>query len=146
MKKFREDPNDIIDGEFLEEDIQNEKFNTDEYRAFFKEDSFWDKLKDYTVKIGLKGIYFALILYYVLQKENIPLKDKTLIIGALGYLIAPVDFIPDLIPGMGFVDDIGALTVVIKKMSEHIDDKVKNQAKEKLQTWFKNIDDIEQFL
>ena len=84
MKKFKEDPNDIIDGEFLEEDIQNEKFNTDEYRAFFKEDSFWDKIKDYAVKIGLKGIYFALILYYVLQKESIPLKDKTLIIGALG--------------------------------------------------------------
>ncbi len=68
------------------------------------------------------------------------------VLGALGYLIAPVDFIPDLIPGMGFVDDIGALTVVIKKMSEHIDDKIKNQAKEKLQTWFKNIDDIKKFL
>ena len=31
-------------------------------------------------------------------------------------------------------------------MSEHIDDKIKNQAKEKLQTWFKNIDDIKKFL
>lgn len=146
MKKFKEDPNDIIDGEFIEEDIQNEKFNTEEYRDFFKEDSFWNKIKDYSLKIGMKGIYYALILYYILQKDSISLKDKTLIIGALGYLIAPLDFIPDLMPGMGFIDDIGALTVVIKKLSEHIDDSVKYQAKTKLQDWFKNIDDIEKFL
>lgn len=144
--KFKEDPNDIIDGEFIEEDIQNEKFNTDEYRDFFKDDSFWDKIKNYALKIGMKGIYYALILYYVLQKENISLKDKTLIIGALGYLIAPVDFIPDLMPGMGFVDDIGALTVVIKKLSKHIDSDVKSKSKEKLKDWFKNLNDIEKFL
>lgn len=142
MKSFKEDPNDILEGEFIEEKIENEDFNTSEYRDFFKDDSFWNKIKNYSLKIGLKGIYFALILYYLLQKNNIPLKEKTLILGALGYLIAPFDFIPDLLPGMGFVDDIGALTVVIKKLSKYIDEDVKYQAKSKLKEWFKNLDDL----
>lgn len=142
MKSFKEDPNDILEGEFIEEKIGNEDFNTSEYRDFFKDDSFWNKIKNYSLKIGLKGIYFALILYYLLQKNNIPLKEKTLILGALGYLIAPFDFIPDLLPGMGFVDDIGALTVVIKKLSKYIDEDVKYQAKSKLKEWFKNLDDL----
>ena len=142
MKSFKEDPNDILEGEFIEEQIENENFNTKEYRDFFKDDSFWDKIKNYSLRIGLKGIYFALILYYLLQKNNIPLKEKTLILGALGYLIAPFDFIPDLLPGMGFVDDIGALTVVIKKLSKYIDEAVKYQAKSKLKEWFKNLDDL----
>lgn len=142
MKSFKEDPNDILEGEFIEEKIENEDFNTSEYRDFFKDDSFWNKIKNYSLKIGLKGIYFALILYYLLQKNNIPLKEKTLILGALGYLIAPFDFIPDLLPGMGFVDDIGALTVVIKKLSKYIDENVKYQAKSKLKEWFKNLDDL----
>ena len=142
MKSFKEDPNDILEGEFIEEQIENENFNTKEYRDFFKDDSFWDKIKNYSLRIGLKGIYFALILYYLLQKNNIPLKEKTLILGALGYLIAPFDFIPDLLPGMGFVDDIGALTVVIKKLSKYIDEDVKYQAKSKLKEWFKDLDDL----
>ena len=142
MKSFKEDPNDILEGEFIEEQIENENFNTKEYRDFFKDDSFWDKIKNYSLRIGLKGIYFALILYYLLQKNNIPLKEKTLILGALGYLIAPFDFIPDLLPGMGFVDDIGALTVVIKKLSKYIDEAVKYQAKSKLKEWFKDLDDL----
>ena len=142
MKSFKEDPNDILEGEFIEEKIENENFNTKEYRDFFKDDSFWNKIKNYSLKIGLKGIYFALILYYLLQKNNIPLKEKTLILGALGYLIAPFDFIPDLLPGMGFVDDIGALTVVIKKLSKYIDEDIKYQAKSKLKEWFKDLDDL----
>lgn len=146
MKSFKENPKDILEGEFIEEKITNEDFNTSEYREFFKEDSFWDKIKNYSLKIGLKGIYFSLILYYLLKKNNIPLKEKTLIIGALGYLIAPLDFIPDVLPGMGFIDDIGALTFVIKKVSKYIDEDIKLQAKSKLQEWFKNLDDLNNFI
>ncbi|WP_300360978.1 YkvA family protein [Fusobacterium sp.] len=146
MKSFKENPEDILEGEFIEEKIENEDFNTSEYREFFKEDSFWSKIKNYSLKIGLKGIYFSLILYYLLKKNNIPLKEKTLIISALGYLIAPLDFIPDILPGMGFVDDIGALTFVIKKVSKYIDEDIKLQAKLKLQEWFKDLDDLNNFI
>jgi uncharacterized membrane protein YkvA (DUF1232 family) len=32
------------------------------------------------------------------------------------YLLSPIDFIPDFIPGMGNLDDAGVIAVVIKKM------------------------------
>ena len=42
-----------------------------------------------------------------------PLWAKTVIIGALGYLICPIDAIPDIIPGVGFTDDLVIMTLLI---------------------------------
>ena len=38
-----------------------------------------------------------------------PAADKGVIIAALGFLISPLDFIPDLIPVAGYTDDALAL-------------------------------------
>ena len=43
------------------------------------------------------------------DEEKVPPQIKTTIIGALGYFIAPLDFIPDLAPFIGLTDDITAL-------------------------------------
>ena len=42
------------------------------------------------------------------------LRDKAIIIGALGYLISPLDAVPDAIPIAGLSDDLGVLLYVIK--------------------------------
>ena len=52
-------------------------------------------------------VYTALILYYTLESDKVSLKDKALIVGALGYLISPLDVIPDAIPIAGLGDDQG---------------------------------------
>ena len=36
----------------------------------------------------------------------VPLKAKLMLLAAGVYLISPLDFIPDLFPGIGFVDDV----------------------------------------
>lgn len=41
-------------------------------------------------------------------------KDIALLIGGLVYFVAPVDVIPDFIAGVGFTDDLAALTLVFK--------------------------------
>lgn len=68
--------------------------------------------------------------------EEVPMKNKAIIVGALGYFILPIDLIPDVTPGVGYTDDIGILLSALWQVSIFIDTDVKNQAKEKLKDWF----------
>jgi uncharacterized membrane protein YkvA (DUF1232 family) len=89
---------------------------------------------------GLRVIYYVLLLYYSLQSDTVTLKEKALIIGALGYFILPVDLVPDFIIGLGYGDDAAALVAVVK-MLENLNDDIKSQAKNKLREWFEDFDE-----
>ena len=65
-----------------------------------------------------------------------PPQVRISIIGALTYLIVPVDLIPDFIPASGFSDDLVALTAVISLWQHHITPEIKFRAKSKLNKWF----------
>ena len=56
--------------------------------------------------------------------------------GALTYLIVPIDLIPDFIPASGFSDDLVALTAVISLWQHHITPEMKFRARSKLNKWF----------
>lgn len=43
------------------------------------------------------------------------------IAGALAYVILPIDVIPDFIPGVGFIDDIFVVGIVMKSISDEIE-------------------------
>ncbi len=81
-------------------------------------------------------VYAAFILYYTLQSEKISVKDKAIIIGALGYLISPLDVIPDAIPIAGLGDDLAVLVYVLNKVWGNVSEDVKEKAKAKLNKWF----------
>lgn len=122
--------------EFNEKELENQK-----YSEAYSEESFWDKVKEVAKKVGAKGIYAALILYYVLQREDVPTKSKAIILAALGYFIFPIDLIPDMIPLLGFTDDVTALYIVVKKVSEYINEDVTAQAKDRMKDWFSISED-----
>lgn len=100
-----------------------------------------EKLKDKTVTAGKKVIYAVLLLYYTLQKENVPFKAKAVILGALGYFIAPFDAIPDFLPMIGYTDDFGALMMALATIAMYIDDEVKSKARLQLESWFGQVND-----
>ncbi|MFK9095065.1 YkvA family protein [Bacillus salipaludis] len=102
----------------------------------FSDEKFWDKLKTFGKKAGSSVVYAVLLLYFTLQKPEVPVKAKTIIIGALGYFILPFDLIPDFAVGVGYTDDLGALGVALFQVAMYIDDDIKNKAKEKLKDWF----------
>lgn len=118
------------------------EFNNSKYRNAYSNSSFWDKVKIVAKKIGSKGIYYALILYFVLEKPDVPVKDKTIITAALGYFIFPIDIIPDVIPVVGFTDDWAVLLLAMIRVSMYIDEDVKNKSKIKIKEWF-SISDSE---
>jgi len=113
--------------------------NDKEYHGKYQRQVLFHKLKKYATKAGIKLVYVVLLLYYTLQKDNIPLKAKAVIIGALGYFIAPLDFIPDFLPIIGYTDDFGALMMALATVSMYIDHEVKNKAQAQLKSWFGEV-------
>jgi uncharacterized membrane protein YkvA (DUF1232 family) len=114
-----------------------------EYGKEFSEEGFWDKLKNVFKKAGIKVVYSALMLYYAYQRKETPVWAKTIIVGALGYFISPIDAIPDLTPVVGYADDLGVLALAISAVSVYIDSEVKQSAKDKLHNWFGAFDEDE---
>ncbi|CAI9393312.1 YkvA family protein [Niallia sp. Sow4_A1] len=104
----------------------------------YSEEKFWKKLARFGKKAGSSVVYAVLLLYYTLQKPNVPKKVKATIIGALGYFILPIDLIPDFLVGIGYTDDLGALGIALLQVAMYIDDDIKSKARTKLAEWFGN--------
>lgn len=75
-------------------------------------------------------------MYYALQSTETPAWAKAVILGSLGYFIAPIDVIPDMVPVVGFADDLGVLVAALASVSLYVDDNVKQKAKNKMKEWF----------
>lgn len=119
--------------------MENNEFsstNNNEYSKEYSESSFWTKVKTFAIKAGSNVIYAALKLYYTLQSTETPAWAKTVILGALGYFIAPIDVIPDMVPAVGFADDLGVLVSALATVSLYVDDNVKQKAKKQMKDWF----------
>ena len=108
------------------------------YKDGYTSEKFVDKISRVAKRAGAKFVYVSLILYYTLQSDNVSLKDKAIIIGALGYLISPLDIIPDAIPIAGLGDDLAVLLYVLKKVWGDVPESVREKAHAKLSKWFDN--------
>ena len=102
------------------------------YEQHYNDSSFLDKVTKYGKLIGITVLYKAVQLWFVLQKPDVPARTKAVIMGALGYLIAPLDFLPDLLPVLGYTDDIVAITFALIKVQGYIDEEVERKSKKLL--------------
>ena len=99
------------------------------YEQHYNESSFLDKVTKYGKLIGINALYKAVQLWFMMQKPDVPATTKTVIMGALGYLIAPLDFLPDLMPVLGYTDDFVAITFALIKVQGYIDEEVERKSK-----------------
>ena len=136
LKENFEEFKDFKEYEEIKVDDTTMAYDYNKYTDDFSDGKFWDKIKEVAKKIGLKTTSYALILYYVLQKKEVPFKDKMLITGCLGYFILPIDLIPDFIPIVGYTDDVAGMIFAIKKCMDYVDDEIKQNVSSKLVAWF----------
>ena len=122
--------------EFDESKINEESLK--KYKKSYSDKGLMDKMGKCFMSIGLKLMYEAAQLYYVMKKDEVPVAVKTVIMGALGYLISPIDFIPDMIPVLGYTDDAAAIAFALWQAHSYIDDDVKTKAKNMLAGLFGN--------
>ncbi|MEA3228145.1 MAG: YkvA family protein [Campylobacterota bacterium] len=110
--------------------------NMEKYKENYSDRALFKKLKSYAKVAGYEVIETVLKLYYAMQKPEIPTKAKAVIIGALGYFIFPIDLIPDLLPVVGYGDDLTVLAGAVTVVASYIDKDVKEKAKAKMKDWF----------
>ena len=118
--------------------ISSRKSNKEVFEAEVLESSVVDEsvLKKVLLRAGRIIAKPALEGFELIMDTSTPPQVRISIIGALTYLIVPVDLIPDFIPASGFSDDLVALTAVISLWQHHITPEIKFRAKSKLDKWF----------
>jgi uncharacterized membrane protein YkvA (DUF1232 family) len=79
---------------------------------------FWIKLK--RVVAGLPFAEDLLAAYYCAFDRQTPRHVQVALLGAIAYFILPFDFIPDMMPILGFTDDAAVLATAIRMVATHI--------------------------
>lgn len=82
------------------------------------EERIWEKLERTGKKINFARDIRA--LYRYMRDKYVPWYRKSIVIGALIYFISPIDTIPDLAPLVGYLDDLGVVTAVLKFLGSEL--------------------------
>jgi len=81
-----------------------------------------DQFHDWTRKVNNPGLLDkALQLWGYFTSGRSSAADKALIVGALLYLICPVDLVPDFRPLAGWLDDVAVATAVLTYLTARAD-------------------------
>lgn len=90
------------------------------------------KLKN---NLGAVATKFELLVRMVKSDRRgefkIPTMDKVKIVGAIIYVISTIDAVPDILPIIGFGDDIGVVAYVISKLGNLISEYEKFEMQKK---------------
>jgi uncharacterized membrane protein YkvA (DUF1232 family) len=66
----------------------------------------------------------VLLLGRLLSDIRVPMAEKALFAAAIVYVISPIDFIPDVFPFIGQVDDLYVVALVLLRLVNRTDDSV----------------------
>ena len=69
------------------------------YGKYFSESRFLAFATRYGKKLAF--VQKAVVLFFCLRDQDTPKYVKAILAGALGYLVLPIDIIPDTIAGLG---------------------------------------------
>ena len=79
---------------------------------------FWVKLKQVAAKLPFAEDLLA--AYYCAFDKQTPRHVQVALLGAIAYFILPFDFIPDMMPVLGFTDDAAVLATAIRLVATNI--------------------------
>ena len=102
-----------------EEVFQGEIVDENGMRPATKEERR-DRLREY----ALFAPRLVKLVYRLLKDERVPTRSKAMLIFVAGYIVSPIDVIPDMIPGVGRFDDLlvaaFALDQILNRVPEHV--------------------------
>ena len=88
-----------------------------------------------SIKARLGRLKIEIVALYLARKDpRVPLKARILTFLIIGYLISPLDLIPDFIPVLGYVDDFiivpAGLSLVRRMIPKEVLDEYRQKAKD----------------
>jgi uncharacterized membrane protein YkvA (DUF1232 family) len=84
----------------------------------FVESNIWTKLEAVGKKISFAKDILALVNY--MRDPYVSWHRKAIVVGALIYFISPIDAIPDIAPLIGYLDDLGVITALMKFLGSEL--------------------------
>jgi len=79
---------------------------------------FWIKLRRVAAKLPFAEDLVA--AYYCAFDKDTPRHVQAALLGAIAYFILPFDFVPDMMPVLGFTDDAAVLATALRMVASHI--------------------------
>jgi uncharacterized membrane protein YkvA (DUF1232 family) len=67
---------------------------------------------------------FVKMLYRLMEDNLVPAKEKALLLGTVAYVVSPLDFLPDMVPFLGQVDDLLLVALILKRFINSVDKSV----------------------
>ncbi|EKK7179312.1 YkvA family protein [Vibrio alginolyticus] len=96
------------------------------------EKTFWRKMKGSVKKAGEEIAVMGIKSWLAMADSNTSVRHKAILGGALAYFVLPTDMVPDVLAGVGFTDDMAALTLAANSVGNAITKEHEAQAREKL--------------
>jgi len=115
---------------------KNIELNT--FESKYSEHSFIKKIGRFLGILSSEFLFKIITLWFTLRDKDTPTWAKSVILGALGYFIVPLDAIPDIMPLVGFSDDLTALVSASAMIFSYIKPEHKQKAKEKMRILFES--------
>lgn len=101
---------------------------------------FWRKLKRIAVKLPFAEELLA--AYYCAFDRQTPRHVQAALLGALAYFVLPFDFMPDMLPVLGFGDDAAVLVTALRMVSSHIRPEHRDAAKARMAKGLDGDDEV----
>jgi uncharacterized membrane protein YkvA (DUF1232 family) len=79
---------------------------------------FWRKAGRVAAKLPFAEDLLA--AYFCAFDRATPLPVKAALMGALAYFVLPFDFVPDVLPFLGFADDAAVLLTTVRMVAGHL--------------------------
>lgn len=91
---------------------------------------FWRKLKRGAAKLPFAEDLVA--AFYCAFDAQTPRHVQLALLGALAYFVLPFDFVPDMLPLLGFGDDAAVLVTALRMVAGHVRPEHREAARNKL--------------
>lgn len=114
MNQFN--PQDVSLEDFEELDFGGIKET--EKKIVYVENNLWNKLQQVGQKISFAKDILALFNY--MRDPVVSWHRKAIVVAALVYFISPIDTIPDIAPLVGYLDDLGVITALMKYLGSEL--------------------------